>query len=262
MAKSILSACCICGAIFTPEKPRVKACSRKCGLVIQKQNREKSFSDRFWKKISIGGDVECWNWTYALNQKGYGILSREGSVRSAHRVAYELANSEAIPKGFEVRHKCDNRKCCNPNHLELGTHTENMRDMSSRGRGRIQILTIDDAIKVREMYFNNMMTQAEIGKIYGVHKSTISSVVRGENWTCLPAPSKIDIDMARSKPRPQIDFSKKANTVLTNEIVLMIREEFRLGQKQSILVEKYGVSPMTISRVVRNKSWKNASDFC
>jgi hypothetical protein len=69
---------------------------------------------------------------------GYGKLRRggkgEGHIR-AHRVAWEAHNGP-VPDGLFVLHHCDNRLCCNPDHLYVGTKADNMRDMSKRGRSR------------------------------------------------------------------------------------------------------------------------------
>lgn len=89
---------------------------------------------------AIGWDVTehgCWEWRGSLNRAGgYGILTltRQG-IRSAgvHRLMYERYVAP-IPEGLLVRHKCDNPPCCNPDHLETGTHQDNMDDMARRGR--------------------------------------------------------------------------------------------------------------------------------
>lgn len=92
---------------------------------------------RFEKKFTkLDG---CWVWTGAIVVNGlpYG-LCRYGNGRSmklAHRVAYELYIG-SIPEGLQVLHKCDNPRCVNPEHLMLGSHTDNMRDMSSKLRGK------------------------------------------------------------------------------------------------------------------------------
>jgi hypothetical protein len=67
---------------------------------------------------------------------GYGTLYAEGRHQGAHRLAWELANGRAIPAGLFICHRCDNPLCVNPDHLFLGTHTDNMRDMIAKGRAR------------------------------------------------------------------------------------------------------------------------------
>lgn len=75
----------------------------------------------------------CWNWTSGKDVNGYGRLWYNGQNSTAHTVAYSVFVGP-IPKGLEVRHKCDNPSCINPDHLELGTHADNMRDKSIRKR--------------------------------------------------------------------------------------------------------------------------------
>lgn len=93
--------------------------------------------DRFWSKIDRASPNECWPWTRSKSVGGYGHWSywEDGKCRSttAHRQAWTLINGP-IPKGLQVLHKCDNPPCCNPNHLWLGTHADNMADKVAKGR--------------------------------------------------------------------------------------------------------------------------------
>lgn len=105
-------------------------------------------------------------------------------------------NLESIPDGLVVRHKCDNRPCCNPDHLELGTHYDNVQDTVIRGRsakgmksGRAKF-TDDDIRAIRYLYSLNpkgerkkIVKFATLAKIYGVHRCTIEKIVRNEYWT-------------------------------------------------------------------------------
>lgn len=91
---------------------------------------------RFWSKVSIPSKahhlLECWTWT-GSTAKGYGQIKIEGDVLRAHRVAFEMFNGP-LPDGMHALHTCDNPLCCNPRHLWAGSHLDNMRDKSAKGR--------------------------------------------------------------------------------------------------------------------------------
>lgn len=91
--------------------------------------------ERFWSKVDVRAPHECWEWQAERNHAGYGRLHHDGSKKSAHRLAWALVNGP-IPAGLCVCHRCDNRRCCNPTHLFLGTVADNNRDMMAKGRVR------------------------------------------------------------------------------------------------------------------------------
>lgn len=80
---------------------------------------------RFWDKVSVAGSG-CWEWTASTRNGGYGQFWLSPRLRSSHRVAYE-ALVGPIPPGLQIDHLCRNRGCCNPDHLELVTQSENAR---------------------------------------------------------------------------------------------------------------------------------------
>ncbi len=88
-------------------------------------------------------ETGCWNWKGAKNAYGYGILNRPAKdgphaprvIRGAHRVAYTHWCGE-VPPNMNVMHTCDNRACINPAHLRIGTHADNLKDMTDKGRDR------------------------------------------------------------------------------------------------------------------------------
>ena len=81
---------------------------------------------RFHRLFSIATN-SCWEWQSITGSSGYGMLKVFGKMVSAHRFSYELYKGE-IPKGLEILHSCDNKLCVNPDHLRIGTHSENMRE--------------------------------------------------------------------------------------------------------------------------------------
>jgi len=87
--------------------------------------------DAFMSLVEVVG--ECWLWKGATNSDGYGMLRFRGKKDGAHRVAYTLFRGEIAPRMF-VCHTCDIPCCVNPDHLWVGTHAENMRDMVAKGR--------------------------------------------------------------------------------------------------------------------------------
>jgi hypothetical protein len=92
---------------------------------------------RFWLKVRRSTRPgSCWEWQGAL-AAGYGRYKLKGRVVGAHRYAWEWVNGP-VPSGLVVRHKCDNPKCCNPDHLDVGTYRDNVSDMVERGRAMWQ----------------------------------------------------------------------------------------------------------------------------
>lgn len=137
----------------------------------------------FWSKVEKSDG--CWEWRGTTN-KGYGRLHWKSKTTAAHRVAYELRNGE-IQGDAQVLHKCDNRLCCNPDHLYLGTHADNMRDMRERSRSaRCEAnsqakLTLEQARKIRQEYFGRI-PQKQIAEIFNVSQHAISQIVRNLSY--------------------------------------------------------------------------------
>jgi hypothetical protein len=99
-------------------------------------------ADTFWTYVRTATNDQCWEWGGGTSG-GYGMCAWEGKTRRAHRVAAMLCGlvqSADAPKnkldtGF-IMHTCDNRKCCNPNHMQVGTYAENNKDALGKGRHR------------------------------------------------------------------------------------------------------------------------------
>jgi hypothetical protein len=98
--------------------------TRKQGTVLQ----------RLLRSVEVDNDTGCWIWQGGKNNIGYGLIKDGKGMRTTHRVSWEQHNQRKIPKGMCVCHTCDNPLCVNPDHLWVGDHTANMRDMIAKGR--------------------------------------------------------------------------------------------------------------------------------
>ena len=154
---------------------------------------------RFWPKVDKSGD--CWLWTACLDRKGYGRFGMpERGWIAAHRYAYILANGP-IPDGLHVLHRCDNRRCVNPDHLWLGTNADNVADRVAKGRTSRNHVTPEqqvrgerhgmvrlreaDVIAIREAVANGVR-QCELAARYDVSRPTINLIVKRKNWRHVP----------------------------------------------------------------------------
>ena len=122
----------------------------------------------------------CCNWDGSTNGVGYGLVRYKGVNETTHRLAYRLTKG-SIPKGMEVCHKCDNRRCINPDHLFLGTYGDNSRDMVRKRRCRASKLSDEGVKDILKSYckgetYNSLMTR------YGVSESTVLRIIMGRRY--------------------------------------------------------------------------------
>ena len=129
---------------------------------------------------------ECWIWNGTKLSSGYGIVPPTGTRKRmmAHRYSYLYTHGGDITPGEEIRHKCDVRACVNPDHLEVGTKTENMRDMISRGRGANRYGPHFNAEQVAEIRRRRGQGESlkQLGLAFGVHPKSISRICLGKHY--------------------------------------------------------------------------------
>jgi HNH endonuclease len=195
---------------------RVRWCG---GFAMPRWKHYPSLEERFWPKVEKTDG--CWYWTASCDPCGYGHFSIDGKLHSAHRVSWELAYGP-IPDRLDVLHKCDNPPCVRPDHLFLGTHTDNMVDMISKGR-KVSIMK-------QGRWRHQHPKQTACGQRNGTQTHP-ERLARG-------------VDGGRAK--------------LTWEQVVAIRECAATGMSQYKLAEEFGVHGTTINRIVRGLLWKHA----
>lgn len=176
-------------------------------LAIQDSERKASLVRRLEEKTTFNAGTGCLEWTAkAVANGGYGNLSagRAFVGLRAHRVMWVLKTNEPIPDGMVVMHSCDNPKCCNIEHLSLGTKKQNTEDMYSKGResrppihfgedhplrknpsfaarGSRNGNSVLNEQQVKEIFCSEL-SLGQLASLYQVSKSTIHEIKKRKTW--------------------------------------------------------------------------------
>lgn len=139
--------------------------------------------ERFMKKVEPVPEAGCWLWTGSLFYNGYGQVHHLNRPVGAHRLSW-LFHKGAIPDDMQVLHRCDVRSCVNPDHLWLGTHGDNMRDMVRKGRnpkgtGRFSVKLTESGVRYIR---RSKKQQKALAKMFGVGQSAISDIQLHKTW--------------------------------------------------------------------------------
>lgn len=144
------------------------------------------FDNRYIPEPNSG----CWLWLGAINKAGYGQIRYNKKIINAHRYYYQKYNNITLPYNVVVRHKCDNPLCVNPEHMEIGSHQDNMNDMVKRNRSAKgenhgnNKLTENEVIHI----YHSKLTNRELADYYSVNIETIRLIRVGKSWKWLTNP--------------------------------------------------------------------------
>jgi len=188
-----LLCCCVhCGTFFVRRKDEFVAdkCV-SCGCLSNCDTSKLTahqWEVRFMRKVDINYITGCWDFTGAVDKKGYGIMKGMGENK-AHRLSYRIFNGD-IKKGMLICHTCDNPSCVNPDHLFQGTVQDNSDDMVNKGRGRGGISPLKG-----EANPNSKLTEREVITIrtsnepnyilaekYNIGRPAISQIKNNKKW--------------------------------------------------------------------------------
>lgn len=126
----------------------------------------------------------CWLFAGGITSFGYGRLYWLGETR-AHRVSWRVFKGQ-VPDGMFVLHTCDTPCCWRIDHLFLGTKGDNNRDAQAKGRAAIGNLPPTANAKigpdVAQAVRDAAGTQAEIARRFGIGRSQVGRIKRGEQW--------------------------------------------------------------------------------
>lgn len=154
---------------------------------------------RLLERRRIDPDTGCWLWDGSLDSKGYGQIKvggRRGKLWRVHRLAAVVFLGFDGDSAVQVLHKCDTPACFNPDHLFLGTISDNVRDMYVKGRRSYQgyargekvggsKLTPDLVLEIRRR-LSLGETQRSIAKAFGIHQTTVRDIKSRHIWAHVP----------------------------------------------------------------------------
>jgi hypothetical protein len=159
---------------------------------VKRRSRARTNLQRLVALIDERGPNDCWPYKGSVGTWGYGSFWLNDHNINASRAAYLLLVGP-IGEGLSVLHRCDNRLCCNPTHLFLGTQGDNVRDCAAKGRSRGTYSAGDShprhgAILTPELVLNARRrfaageSQSAIARDMGMNGSTIAGAIRGRSW--------------------------------------------------------------------------------
>ncbi len=209
--------------------------------------------DRLWSYVQRGSG--CWPWTGSLISGGYGHMYVGRRMYLAHRLVWVIVHG-TIPKGICVLHHCDNRKCCNPTHLFLGTSKDNSGDMMQKGRNGYTgnpreenpraKLTNANVVAIKTALMNPYRgIQRDLAKQYGVNRQVITEIEWGRNWRSLL------VEGWQTPNRKHLIESD------VREIKLALLSPYY--GIQAALARRYNTGDNAIGRISRGETWKHIS---
>lgn len=137
--------------------------------------------------------TDCIISKFAQANHGYPMCRLGSKSVLHHRLVYCLTQGIKLSaiKGMSVMHTCDNTMCVNPEHLKLGTHTDNMQDKMNKGRGNHKkgeahgraIITEEIANKIKELLRADRHECTEIAAMFSITKHVVYNIKRGKTWS-------------------------------------------------------------------------------
>lgn len=149
-------------------------------VIIPMEIKYKVMFERMRAKVRVDYETDCWNWTGALDNKGYGKYRRPAkwygrrAMECAHRVMYEIYFGE-VPESLQLDHLCRNRRCINPYHLEPVKAAENSR------RGKNAKLTREQIVQIRRLMKEGVRYK-EIADKFGISLGHVCNIGAFCSW--------------------------------------------------------------------------------
>jgi len=202
--------CIRCKKLIEHKPSNLKYCSKEC---YTKSQEGSTPLNAFWSTANQEEKIKrlresfekhvikqegCWSWNGCPSKK-YKALQYEGKIIGAHRASWILHKGQ-IPDGMYVCHTCDNPECTNPEHLFLGTPTDNVLDMHKKERAKVvrgekiygSKLISEQVIEIKKLLQNSNLTLKEIGNMFNVHTVTIYDIKHEKTWKHIEIPPDLN----------------------------------------------------------------------
>lgn len=148
---------------------------------------------RFWSRVDVQDDDDCWNWTWGKYTDGYGQFygaAAFGREAHTHRQSFFLDRGRWPHKGLCVLHRCHNPTCVNPKHLYEGTIKQNVADAVAARDGRhwsggpshYRKLDESQVREIRALWDEGNESQRQIAKKFGVSQTAVRKIIHRKTW--------------------------------------------------------------------------------
>lgn len=168
-------------------KPSLRRLAKmaKKGVVLNRTQLEYA-AVSIMKRMSWGGKRECWPWIGQVVR--YGRVRTPGFCSASHRIIFGLF-VRVPPTDKKVCHSCDNKPCCNPNHLWIGTQLQNVRDCIQKGRQvvtrgsqRPNSVLNEDIVRTARQLKASGLRLKDISRLLGFKQPVLSLAINRRNW--------------------------------------------------------------------------------
>jgi hypothetical protein len=214
--------------------------------------------ERLFSKIIKGNNEnDCWDWLGHVNADGYPHFQLGYQPIRAHRLVFEWYYKLCIINDSVILHKCDNCRCCNPLHLQLGNQKENIQDKVNKNRQArgeaigSSVLTDNDVTQILiDICNKKYKSQTEISIKYNVELCAINSILNGITWTHIT--NKLQFPLIKIKQL--IDGRAK----LTEEDIIELYIRVLNNHFTSVqdLSSYYEISDSHAKSILKGKTWK------
>jgi hypothetical protein len=207
-----------------------------------------ALEQRLLSRVQFEPNSGCWLWEGATVFYGYGVTGYDGKSKRVHRLSWEIYRGP-IPAGMVICHRCDTPPCANPDHLFLGTRSDNNYDCVRKGRannrtGEQKPNAVLTSATVREIWLSPL-SQIDIARRLSLNPRTVSNVRIGATWRSVT--SGLPPQPVRSRERPR-------RRKISEETVERIRTARNDGETLSAIAERFGITSGYVHKITSGQT--------